>query len=381
MSSLVISGSNVFAGIYNNGLFLSTNNGSNWNAAVDSGLTDLRITSLAVGDTGLFAAPYNAGVFLSTNNGKSWSQVLSNRYVYALAASGRNVFASEYQGVSVSNDNGANWTFVTIDLPPNVIIYSYALSDSIVFAGSYDGVFRSTDNVLSWTGVNNSLTDLNVKSLAISDTNLFAGTINAGVFLSTNIGASWTEINTGLAITDVPSLAVIAANIFAGSYGSGVYRKPLEVIVPVELTSFKAAANGMEVTLNWTTATELNNRLFEIQRKIASNDFVTISRLKGHGTTTNPNQYSYVDKLINGGKYYYRLKQTDFDGTFEYSSEINVEVSVPYIFTLEQNYPNPFNPATTIKYSIPELSNVTLKVYDILGREVATLVNGSKIIG
>ena len=108
---------------------------------------------------------------------------------------------------------------------------------------------------------------------------------------------------------------------------------------------------------------------------------LTISRLKGHGTTTNPNQYSYVDKLINGGKYYYRLKQIDFDGTFEYSSEINVEVSVPYKFTLEQNYPNPFNPATTIKYSIPELSYVTLKVYDILGREVAALVNSQKSAG
>ncbi len=262
-----------------------------------------------------------------------------------------------------------------------MIIYSFALSDSIVFAGSYDGVFRSTDNGLSWTGVNNGLTDLNVKSLAISDTNLFAGTINAGVFLSTNNGASWTEINTGLAITDVPSLAVSATNLFAGSYGSGVYRKPLEVIVPVELTSFRAAASGMEVTLNWTTATELNNQLFEIQRKIGSNDFVTISQLKGHGTTTNPNQYSYVDKLINGGKYYYRLKQTDFDGRFEYSNEINVEVSVPYKFTLEQNYPNPFNPATAIKYSIPEQSYVTLKVYDILGREVATLVNGQKSAG
>ena len=152
------------------------------------------------------------------------------------------------------------------------------------------------------------------------------------------------------------------------------------IVVPVELNSFTAAANGKEVTLNWSTATELNNQGFEVQRKFGTNDFVTVGSVKGHGTTTSPNQYSYIDKLVDAGKYFYRLKQIDYNGTFEYSNEIEVEVRVLDKFTLEQNYPNPFNPTTTIKYQLPsnvkgEMANVKLIIFDLLGSEVAELVN------
>ena len=142
----------------------------------------------------------------------------------------------------------------------------------------------------------------------------------------------------------------------------------MNVIVPVELTSFTASANGKEVTLNWSTATELNNQGFEVQRKFGQNDFVTIGSVKGHGTTTSPNQYSYVDKLVDAGKYFYRLKQIDFGGTFEYSNEIEVEVRVLDKFTLEQNYPNPFNPTTTIGYVLQEKSNAKLTLLNAIRR-------------
>src|SRR3970040_843358 len=111
-------------------------------------------------------------------------------------------------------------------------------------------------------------------------------------------------------------------------------------MIPVELISFIATANGKEVTLIWTTATELNNQGFEVQRKFGSNDFVTIGSVKGYGTTTSPNNYTYIDKLTDAGKYFYRLKQIDYGGTFEYSNEIEVEVRIINKFTLEQNYPN-----------------------------------------
>ncbi|MBE0538067.1 MAG: DUF4397 domain-containing protein [Ignavibacterium sp.] len=151
-------------------------------------------------------------------------------------------------------------------------------------------------------------------------------------------------------------------------------------VVPVELSSFSANVNGTDVNLTWSTATETNNNGFEVQRKSGS-DFVTIGFVRGKGTTTEVQNYSFTDSKLPIGNYSYRLKQVDFDGTFEYSNEINVDLTAPTVFALEQNYPNPFNPSTVISYSVPQSSFVTLKVYDIIGNEVATLVNQNQQAG
>ncbi len=152
-------------------------------------------------------------------------------------------------------------------------------------------------------------------------------------------------------------------------------------LVPVELTSFTAAANESDVTLNWSTATEINNQGFEIQKRTGDGEFEKIGFVPGHGTTTDIQSYSYADSKVASGNYTYRLKQMDFDGSFEYSSEVTVVVTVPLEFVLEQNYPNPFNPSTVIKYSIPENGFVTLDVYNLLGEKVASLVNGVQDAG
>ncbi|MDP2363374.1 MAG: T9SS type A sorting domain-containing protein, partial [Ignavibacteria bacterium] len=146
------------------------------------------------------------------------------------------------------------------------------------------------------------------------------------------------------------------------------------VVVPVELTSFTAQAQNQKILLKWTIATELNNNGFEIQRRVAESDFATIGFVRGEGTTTNQTEYSYIDKDLTDGKYYYRLKQIDFNGTYEYSDVVEVEIT-PLHFSLDQNYPNPFNPSTKISWQSPVSSWQTLKVYDILGNEIATLVN------
>jgi hypothetical protein len=152
-------------------------------------------------------------------------------------------------------------------------------------------------------------------------------------------------------------------------------------IVPVELTSFAAVIADDNVQLNWTTATEINNQGFEIQRRTGDGDFTNVGFVPGHGTTTEIQAYSYVDSKVASGNYTYRLKQIDFNGTFEYSDAVEVEVTAPLEFTLEQNYPNPFNPGTVIKYSIPENGFVTLVVYNLLGEKVASLVNGVQDAG
>ena len=146
-------------------------------------------------------------------------------------------------------------------------------------------------------------------------------------------------------------------------------------IVPVELTSFTASVGGNNVTLNWSTATELNNSGFDVLRQSQNNQWEKIAFIAGYGTTAETRNYSFVDNNLTVGQYSYRLKQIDFDGTSELSDVVNVEVINPVQYNLSQNYPNPFNQSTTIKFSIPEASNVTLKVFNTLGEEVSVLVN------
>ncbi|MBK6913405.1 MAG: T9SS type A sorting domain-containing protein [Ignavibacteriales bacterium] len=380
--ALAVSGTNLFAGTWGGGVFLSTNNGTSWTGA-NNGLTNLKVNAFAVSGANLFAGTEGGGVFLSTNNGSNWTEVnngLTNSLVLSLAVSSSNLFAGTGNGVFLSTNNGTNWTAINNGLSMYVSVYTLAVSGTNLFAGTgYHGVFLSTNNGTSWTAVNSGLTNLLVNALAVSPNgaggaNLFAGT-GGGVFLSTNNGTSWTEINNGLTNTYVLALSVSGANLFAGTYHGGVWKRPLDEMIPVELTSFTASVGENKVLLNWATATETNNQGFEIERKLFGSNYEKIGYITGFGTTTEPKSYSFTDQNVTSGKYSYRLKQIDFDGTFEYSNTIEVEISTPLEFSLEQNYPNPFNPTTTITFSIPEKSFVTLKVYDILGREIAVLVN------
>ncbi len=146
--------------------------------------------------------------------------------------------------------------------------------------------------------------------------------------------------------------------------------------IPVELTLFTANVNkDGNVVLNWVSATELNNHKFEIERRNADSQFITIGLVDGHGSTTEPQEYSFLDNTVETGTYFYRLKQVDFSGKYEYSEEIEVEVNKPLTFDLQQNYPNPFNPSTLIKYSVPVSGLVKVSVYNLIGEEVSVLVN------
>ena len=153
-------------------------------------------------------------------------------------------------------------------------------------------------------------------------------------------------------------------------------------VVPVELVSFTYSINGNNVELRWITATETNNAGFEVERKAEGGAFQNIGFVEGQGTVTKLNTYTYSDIVGKLGTYYYRLKQVDFDGSFEYSAVIQVDVSeAPADYALRQNYPNPFNPTTTINYQIPEAGIVTLSVYNLLGEKIADLVNEFKETG
>jgi len=164
--------------------------------------------------------------------------------------------------------------------------------------------------------------------------------------------------------------------------GDKVWITDLQAL-PVELTSFSARAIAEGVLLNWTTATEINNHGFEVERSDDGIEFYTVAFVHGAGTSTESREYIYTDNVeYKGGEtFYYRLKQIDLDGRIQYSDIIEVEFDVPKDFVLHQNYPNPFNPSTTIKYAVPQTSLVSIKVYDLTGQEVASLVNETKEAG
>lgn len=173
----------------------------------------------------------------------------------------------------------------------------------------------------------------------------------------------WDNINTAV-VNPFFQSAIITNN--------GFYNSPL----PVELSSFTSVVEGNNVNLLWTTSMELNSRGFEIERKSSLSDWTKIGFVDGSNNSNVSVNYNYKDKFLSKGNYNYRLKQIDFNGNYEYF-DLNTEVSIgiPVTYSLSQNFPNPFNPSTTINFSIPENSKIDLKIFDMNGREVKTLIN------
>jgi len=259
--------------------------------------------------------------------------------------------------------------------------------------GSYVGYFPDFAMLVSPTTVPIVMNDDTVfVTIEVPDVKLYSqdALFSATVTPTPSNGTILLEFPSGNTISTFPGSVDLRIrtinNVTPGTYtvsiqgegpnGTPVHRRTvtLDVIVPVELTSFTVLNKDNDVILNWQTSTETNNQGFEIQRS-TSGEFEKIGYVPGHGTTTETQSYTFIDKNLSAGEYNYRLKQVDYDGTAEYSNVVEVEVTQPLEYSLSQNYPNPFNPSTTIAYSIAKDGLVTLKVYDVLGEEVVTLIN------
>jgi hypothetical protein len=442
VTALTASGSDLYVAVnrlpHYGEIYFSSDNGISWtlrsNGLPNDWCSALATHQIGGGVTKVFAG-YSGGkgVFHSSDNGLNWTAVnnglqfdsLSNmcHFVFSLFMTGSDIFAGCGGKIFRSGINDVNWTKV---YSTEAIISSFAFSGINLFAGALEqlgqgsGVLRSTNNGINWTNVLSG----NVRDLALCGSNLLAlqssgegpahnysmfrstnqgvswdsvfapcegwfEVIGAnlfygcnGVYVSIDAATSWADVSNGLPayLWKATDLTTDGTYLFAGT-DNGVWKRALLEMVPVELTSFTATANNKEITLNWSTATELNNQGFEVQRKFGKNDFVTIGSVKGHGTTTSPNNYTYIDKLSDAGKYFYRLKQIDFGGKYEYSQTVEINWSPFTTYKLEQNYPNPFNPTTAIGFGIPEKGNVRMSVLNILGEEIKILLNEQKDAG
>ena len=197
---------------------------------------------------------------------------------------------------------------------------------------------------------------------------------NSGIFFGdyTNIAAFDKKVYPIWMRLDGNSLSVWTALIYDST-----------VVVPVELSGFTAESNSGSILLKWQTVSELNNQGFEIHRKktVGANkdsEWSVVGFVPGKGTTTEISEYRFEDRPFISGEFSYRLKQVDFDGSFSFSNEVDVQFITLNDFGIEQNYPNPFNPSTIIEYKLPVKSLVQIKVFDMLGKEITILVDEEK---
>ncbi len=386
------SGDTIFAGTnfkFHGAVYRSTDNGTTWERKSNGLPSNLQfLNSVIITDNNTVLAGSDHSVYYSTDNGNNW--VHSNfpdLYIENMAEGGGYEYAAcDYIGIYRSSDNGVNWSNTISGL--DFLLMS--ARDNFACVGSVnEGAYVTTDNGLQWFGVSGIPSGNSVYSTYyIPQTTMVLAATNIGtnyIYASYDNGLSFSTYSEGLGINAVTDdFAASDSFMFAGGSFNGVWRRLRPGITPVELSSFTAEESNGNVTLNWTTATEKNNKGFEIQRSDVRNQMSgwrQIGFVEGNGTTTLPHSYSFIDKDLSLSKYSYRLKQFDFDGASEYSNIIEVSIQSPEKFLLEQNFPNPFNPSTKIKYSIPQNAFVTLKIYDILGNEVASLVDENETAG
>jgi hypothetical protein len=236
------------------------------------------------------------------------------------------------------------------------------------------GCHTSQAGIVSVTAIGN----LQVRVTLTGATGNVAGEI---VDAGGNVVAVMNSTSTNPFILTAPSAGPYTVNAGYKNPSRRWDSKLVDVTLPVELVSFTVKVNKSNVSLKWNTATEINNLGFDIERLTSGSTWKKIGFIPGAGNSSSLKNYEYLDINPSPGKYSYRLKQIDMDGSFNYSPSFEVVIENPKEFELMQNYPNPFNPNTKISWQSPVSSRQMLKIYDVIGNEVATLVNEFKPAG
>ena len=364
-------------------IWKTTNGGDNWyQTNGSSGASKIFFINENIG-----WAIRNNIIYKTTNKGENWFNLFSApssitfyniHFIDSLYGWTANLGGRPYK----TTNSGASWLQQTnLNIWESRDIYFRDSLNGFIINGIFE-LQRTTNSGANWLIQLNS--QYVIRNLSwLSDNHGFI--VGDGVYETLDSGNTWSEIlelrNIGLRKFHSPQNYI---GFYVGNLGL-IYNYIDTTIVPVELNTFNGTIEKSIVVLTWQTLSELNNLGFQIERRETkeerSDNWENIGFINGKGTTTEPQLYSFTDKNLSAGKYQYRLKQIDYIGTFNYSNMLEVEILTPTRFSLEQNYPNPFNPSTKIKYAINETGLVQLKVYDILGKEIANLVNENKEAG
>jgi photosystem II stability/assembly factor-like uncharacterized protein len=337
VTCFAVSGTHLFAGTNYDSVFVSTDDGDTWNG-ITSGLTNKLIYPLLVADTNLFVGTASGVIALTSKDGINWKAFdsgLSKYVIFALAKTGTSVFAGAQGGrIFRSTDKGRNWSSVDSGREWGSI-NTFAVSGTTIFAGTEGlGVLLSTDDGSTWNETTSEYISgcRYVRSLSAFGLNLIAGT-HQGVFLSSDNGNHWSAINTGVELS-FSSIAVLGTNIFAGDLFAGIYH------------SSNIGASWSRVSDGLPDSSITSLAIFGVN---------LFAAVRGHGVWKRP--------------------LSEITGIDDQHKEI------PSAFNLNKNFPNPFSPSTTISFTTPSRSFVSLKIFDALGKEVSTLVSGDLDMG
>lgn len=328
-------------------------NGNNFDRSTDFGETWTTLTN----SVGTFTAPCDievfpdtsvilvgdngTGIFRSTNYGSTWAQVYST--------------SGEIPTIGIDFDKaGTAW--------------------ATKFAGG-GGVVKTTNYGQTWELIGLNPTSTWGVSVHPNNSDFVAvGTWSGStVYFTRNGGTTWYQTN--LPPSNYAVAVIDTMNIFAAQSG-GFYKLESPNFIPVELISFTAELINGKAYLHWVTATEVNNQGFEVEISSDNKNFEKIGFVPGYGTSAEQHSYSFEFNNLLSGKNYFRLRQIDFDGTFEYSSVAEIEGITPSEFYLAQNHPNPFNPSTSIQFSLPVEASVNIELFNMLGEKITVITNG-----
>ena len=367
------------------GVIMSSNVNVNNTLSMTSGniITGAYILTLGTSTSNLGTLTYNSGQIITDSTGgfRRWFAKSTVSNVYFPVGSNNTINMITLSFTSAPTSGGTlKAKFVPVD-PRNYS--SIALNDAVYTVDTYSQ--RGYWQIDTANGITGGTYSIFLRGQGFNPLgNEITNYPHLRVLKRSIIGNSWSILGSHTDATQYSNNDPVLKRTGLSGFsqfavgGSSTDGNPLQGPMPVELTSFTANTIDRDVKLNWITATETNNSGFEILRSSQNdkNNWTKVGFIAGNGTKNTPTTYTFEDKKLETGKYNYRLKQIDYNGNYEYFNlTSDVVIGIPKKLELSQNYPNPFNPVTKIDYQVTDESKVTLKIYDITGKEVMTLVN------